>query len=134
MPPENIIARRETEQALLASILVWPHIISEVKAKLTPEDFQDSKVFKGQHTRIFRAMCQCDYPDQVSVALKLNEMKVLESGDCEYLHEIVAGIFGKAKQTVYWDANDYLEYIAAIQKYAGRRDLGLIGGWNWANK
>ena len=134
MPTEAVIARREAEQALLAAILVWPHIIGEVKAKLAPEDFRDAKFHQGQHARIFRAMCRCDRPDQVSVALNLNETNQLQSGDCEYLHELVAGIFGKAKQTVYWDANDYPEYIKVIRQYAGHQDTGLTGGWDWTVK
>ena len=131
--PETPIARREAEQALLASILVWPEIISEVKTKIAPEDFQDSKFYKGQHARIYRAMYECEHPDIVSVAAKMNEMKLLEKSDCAYLMELVAGKFDSQRgATFYWDSNDYPYYIKAILSYAGKKDTALLkGGWSW---
>ncbi len=128
MLSESISARREAEQALLASILVWPEIISEVKGKIVPEDFQDSKLPKNLHARIYRAMCQCDKPEQISVARKLNEKKQLESGDCTYLCNLVAGTFGHTTQTFYWDANDYQEYVKAIQVYSGKKINPIVRG------
>ncbi len=93
--PENLVARREAERALLGAILIQSachdgNAITEVKKILASTDFMDSTSYQGQHARIYEAMTHLEYPHEVNVAEELNNTGKLVTGDCGYLTQLVA--------------------------------------------
>jgi len=114
--PEIYEARREAERALLGAILIeaacYHQAISEVKKILSLADFLDAPFHKGQHARIFEAMTHLEYPHQVSVAEKLNDMGKLQTGDCAYLCGLVADCPCSL---------DYMDYAQTVLNYSTKK-------------
>ena len=83
------------EKSLLGAILIDSSngstmIVDYAKFRIKPDYFLDSKLWDNRNSRIYKAMLECKSPNQIAVAKKLNEMKMLKSGDCAYLRELVA--------------------------------------------
>jgi replicative DNA helicase len=107
------------EQALLGSILIDStygncEAIRYAKRTLTPSDFRDGQYRPdGRHARIFTAMCQCERPEQISVATQMNKMGLLKGGDCQYICELVADTPTHL---------DYKLYADAVLHFANKRN------------
>ena len=81
-------ATRIAEASLLGSLLLNADAtINDVKFIVSLDDFQYKD---NRHYRIYQAMLKCEKTDEISVALKLNEMGLLLGGDCAYLCHLVA--------------------------------------------
>jgi hypothetical protein len=111
MIDEQFTAAREAEAALLASILIAPETLAEVREKVKPEDFQDARFHDNLHARIYRAMLTTGLPNQVNVAKALDKAGRLQKGDCSYLCTLVAGAIGI----------DTMEYAGAVLQYSRER-------------
>ena len=115
--PEVLTATREAERGLLGAILIQAsyteNVIGEVKSLVSPDDFLDAKQFDNKHSRIFKAMCECQQPHQINVAQQMNRQGTLKPGDCAYLSYLVSNCPCSL---------DYLSYAQAIREYADLRN------------
>ncbi len=109
-------ARRQAEQFLLGAILIESayhndrQVITEVSTIVLPNDFSDFTMFKGIHTRIYKAMLATNQaPHQINVAEYLYKQDELEKRDCRYLRILVANCECSL---------DYLDYAKTVHNYA----------------
>ena len=112
-PTRQIEARAHelAEESLLGAILISPEIITEVAKTIRPSDFRGGE--SSRNARIYKAMTECEHPDQISVARKLQELKLLVLHDCAYLRHLVS---------VCPMSLDYPYYVEAVLKYAVDRN------------
>jgi len=106
---ETTTARRDAEEALLGSLLIEATSLAvrHVQSIINHADFFQSQ--DRQHSRIFQAMTKCDHVDEISVALKMQELGLLRKGDCGYLRHLIS-------ETP--NSLDYLYYAKAVRRYS----------------
>ncbi len=124
---DELNARLLAEESLLGAILIEATathslVIRQVQNLVNHTDFSDARERDNRRSRIFKAMTQCDHPEVVSVAQKLEDMKLLRAGDCAYLSHLI---------TECPTSLDYLYYAKAVRKYSrgndsGTRAVGII--------
>ena len=115
LKPEELIVTRNAEAALLAAILLEPECITKVKSQIDLADIYTSGVpLYSIHYRIYNAMVQCEHPDQITVAQKLQELGTLQPHDCAYLCHLVA------EYPVSY--LDYEQFIKQVRENADRRN------------
>lgn len=124
-PPNNELstATNIAEQALIGSLLIEgacqnAKAILEVRKLVAETDFRgyyenSSIINQIIHTRIFHAMLLCQYPHQINVANKMNELGILKSSDCAYMSECIARVPCSL---------DYIQYARSVKDYSLRRN------------
>jgi len=118
-------ATLDAEENLLGAIMIQScfddHIaIDAVKDILQPTDFngcwlKDRPFSWPVHARVYFAMTQCETaPNQVTVALQMAKLDILQLHDCMHLSHYVA----------YCPCSlDYLHYAKAVKEYSTLRQV-----------
>lgn len=114
-----------TEQAIIGSVLIqssdeanWD-CINELREVLKPDDF-----YSDQHKRIYHSMLQCRLlpPNQIVVAAKMNELRLLHNGDCASMSLCVA---------MTPCSLDYSYYAECLKSYRVYRRDSTVKGVPW---
>lgn len=108
----------EAEEKLLASVLLDPGLIHEVK-KMTPlQAFSDYKYSArdgneyGNRARVYAAMLECEHPDMITLAKQMVNMGIRHNGDIAYINSLI----GHCATHLDWPY-----YCQAVNTYYARR-------------
>ena len=121
------IATDIAEEYLLGALIMQADIssVKTVKRIITHLDFQGC--FQNahpanwpRHARVFYAITLCDRPPhEINVALKMDELGILDKNDCAHLVRFVR---------VTPCALDYMDYANAVKQYSVQRQVKYHAG------
>lgn len=112
-------AMKEAEQALLASLLIEPKWIVQVKPLVKPEYFSDWRkdITNANRARLFKGMALCEpYPNIIVLRQKMIEQNLYHDGDAEKWNNMISEMPTSC---------DCLLYADVVRKYFAQRMMAL---------
>jgi replicative DNA helicase len=112
-------AMKEAEQALLASILIDPKWITQVKLLVKPEYFSDwhKDITKCNRARLFKCMVLCEpYPNMIVLRQRMLEQNLYQDGDVNNWNNMISEMPTSC---------DCLLYVEVVRKYFAQRMTAL---------
>lgn len=108
----------DAEEKLLASILLEPRLMPEIREVVKPEAFLDyhhfatGKTNHGTRARIYSAMVTCDHPDMITLANHMVHLGTWLPNYTAYLNMLIANCATHF---------DWPYYARAVNDYYARR-------------